>query len=566
MSANEMMKQTNRFGLPGFAALLKNTRGNVAVIFGLTALPLILTTGVALDFARLTSNRKNLQQATDSAALMVATKITATTTDLDAQRLAQVYVQRNYPPALVSSAAISSDRLSVRIVATAQIATTVMRLANVNVMTASATSQASLAGGTDPNSTYEIALVLDNSGSMAESAGGVSKIRSLQSAATSFVNTMFSKVSSGKLQISIAPFASGVVAADPSAAANRTASWVDTQGLSSQHWIAFGGKTAANAAGFTNRFDIFAKLKAKKSSWDWGGCFEEQPYPWSVNDTAPNASNPDTLFVPFLAPDEPSGNRYADSYVADGGGSCSTPADAWADLTNVCKYNIDNTQNQTGAGPNAYCPSASTETLLPLASTQSTIINKLNQLVANGNTNLHQGFMWGWRTLSPNPPFAMGKAYNSANNRKIMIFMTDGYNAWASRTQTVTGSTYQMLGYYSYNGTKNIRFSDGGKGDGVNYQTKLTAAANSGADYSATARNALDDLTLEACTNAKAQGIEIFTIGFSVPIDPIDQQGLTLLQSCATNSDHYYTAANASDLNAVFASIGMGLGKLRLSL
>ena len=111
-----------------------------------------------------------------------------------------------------------------------------------------------------------------------------------------------------------------------------------------------------------------------------------------------------------------------------------------------------------------------------------------------------------------------------------------------------------------------MRLPNGSLGDNIDYQTQLAAAAYSPTDYHPQSRNAQDELTLEACTNAKAQGIEIFTIGFSIPTDPIDAQGLALLQNCATNAAHYFTAANANDLNAVFASIGTGLGRLRLSL
>ncbi len=192
-------------------------------------------------------------------------------------------------------------------------------------------------------------------------------------------------------------------------------------------------------------------------------------------------------------------------------------------------------------------------------------LGKINQLVENGNTNLHEGFMWGWRTISPNAPFAAGRAYTDANNRKVMVFMTDGYNNWASQPGTATGSSYQSLGYYSYNGSANTRFPDGARGDGVNYQNALKIAGGSSADYWGTSRNLLDALTLESCTNAKAQGIEIFTIGFSVPSDPIDAQGLALLQNCATNVDHYHKAEDAAQLDDVFAQIGVGLGRLRLS-
>src|SRR2546430_10778318 len=55
-------------------------------------------------------------------------------------------------------------------------------------------------------------------------------------------------------------------------------------------------------------------------------------------------------------------------------------------------------------------------------------------------------------------------------------------------------------------------------------------------------------LTLEACTNAKAQGIVVHTVGFTVSSDPIDAQGETPLQNCATDAAHAYIATDASPL------------------
>jgi hypothetical protein len=77
-------------------------------------------------------------------------------------------------------------------------------------------------------------------------------------------------------------------------------------------------------------------------------------------------------------------------------------------------------------------------------------------------------------------------------------------------------------------------------------------------------RAALDELTLEACTNAKAKGIVIYTVGFTISSDPIDAQGKTLLQNCATDSAHAYIATDASSLANAFDQIGAGIGKLRI--
>ncbi|MCX7900084.1 MAG: hypothetical protein N2444_08395, partial [Methylocystis sp.] len=206
-----------------------------------------------------------------------------------------------------------------------------------------------------------------------------------------------------------------------------------------------------------------------------------------------------------------------------------------------------------------------TQTVLQLTGALNDIQNKIAGLEADGNTNLHDGFMWGWRTISPNGPFAAGRPYGDPRNRKVLIFMTDGFNHWGAYPGTVGGSDYEALGYYSYNGAANARFPDGSRGDHVNYQTLLAPAGGSRANFHDVARDMQDELTREACANAKAAGVEIFTIGFSTPSNPIDHKGLDLLKKCATNEDHFYEARDADHLNFDFIQIGVSLGRLRLT-
>ncbi|MBG0811844.1 pilus assembly protein [Methylosinus sp. H3A] len=576
--------------------------GNIAIILGLSFAPVVMMIGAGVDYGRIAAARGSLQQAADAAVLAVAKGIVASTTDQQARSQAQVYLTTNYRngAATVASATIAKDRLSLCITAQAQVATTIMQIARTSTMSTQVTACAALQGGISPTDTYEIALVLDNSGSMRRSTSGTTKMEALRTAATSFVNTMFTKAPS-RVKFAITPFAAGVVAVDPTVTSNRALSWIDLAGANSQHWVAFSNgevdgkgnvdpvkaRTDATAAGFTNRFDIFTKLKAIKSSWDWGGCFEQPVYPLNVADTTPTTLDPETLFVPYLAPDEPD-TGYDNDYIDDDGSTttttrtssgkkgkgkkttvtsstCSDVASGdWSQLTHVCKYKVTAAAGG-GDGPNSFCPDSSTQTIMQLNATQTTVTTTIGQLVANGNTNLHEGFMWGWRTISPNPPFSAGRAYATANNHKVIVFMTDGFNNWSSAPDTVTGSSYEAAGYYSYNGTKNKRFPDGTAGNKIDYQTALNAASGSWSDYHDKSREMQDELTLESCANAKAAGVEIFTIGFSIPSDPIDDQGLTLLKNCATNKDHYFAATDAASLNLAFSTIGTGLGSLRLT-
>jgi hypothetical protein len=429
-----------------------------------------------------------------------------------------------------------------------------MGMFSVNSKNVTASTCTSIAGGA---SSYEVALVLDNSGSMNEAVSGNSKIAALRTAATNFVNTMFGGAFTGKVKMSIVPFA-GLVSLSTSDTSNGHASWIDTQGKSSWHWKTFSGHSAA---GFSSRFDIFKNLKALNASWAWAGCFETQPYPQNVSDTPPAASTPDSLYVPYLAPDEVDSQRtcsgsfcwntgttsYPNNYLDDNPSSCSgtAPTDDQTLLTRACKYKSPVIASTSTNGPNGMCVS---QPLLRLTASKPTLTSKISGLTANGDTNLHEGFMWGWRSLSPNAPLSDGKPYETSSNptnQKIIVLMTDGYNNWSAAANTWGLSNYEAPGYYTL-----------ANGRMPPTNQNITTAAQS--------RAALDELTSQACTNAKAKGIIIYTVGFSISSDPIDAQGQNLLQTRATDKAHAFIANDASSLIDAFNQIGIGMGKLRI--
>lgn len=85
-------------------------------------------------------------------------------------------------------------------------------------------------------------------------------------------------------------------------------------------------------------------------------------------------------------------------------------------------------------------------------------------------------------------------------------------------------------------------------------------ASNSG-------RSAIDGLFAEACTNAKAApaNISVYTIAFSIPGDPIDSAGQSLLQNCASSPGQYFLANDSNGLIAAFAKIANSIGAPRIS-
>ena len=156
-------------------------------------------------------------------------------------------------------------------------------------------------------------------------------------------------------------------------------------------------------------------------------------------------------------------------------------------------------------------------------------------------TDIHEGFMWAWRTLSPASVFADGASYSTVATVKVIILMTDGTNEWISNSNSPNESLFSSAGYFN-------------NANGSTPNSRLPPT-NQNVSTDAQARAALDALTLAACTNAKAAGISVYTVGFSTPSDPIDSQGLALLRDCANSPDKAFVANDSSALIATFDQI-----------
>jgi hypothetical protein len=411
----------------------------------------------------------------------------------------------------------------------------------------------------------EISLVLDNTGSMARSGGSGSKMDSLKQAATNFINFVYGDPAlSDHSKMALVPFSAGV-AVDP--ATNRSAWWIDQNAQSRYHWQNVSGATAA---GFANRLAIFSSLRTVNSNWDWAGCFESLPYPLNVQDGKPSAANPDSYYVPMLAPDEAgAGGEYwradssgawqltVNSYIDDstGAAACGDPA-ALDDRTRearACKYVTPGNPRTSGyysnIGPNWMCNS---RPLTRLTTSKSTLLGQISQMQPEGNTDIHEGLIWGWRTLSPESMFGDGVAYTRKDTTKVIVLMTDGYNTWTRNPyNTVMQSFYSSYGYYPTNV------------DGSTPNSRLPSA-NANPSDDVQARAAMDALTLETCRNAATAGVTIYTIGFSVPGDLIDAQGLAMLRTCAGSPDRAFEANDGSALITAFGKIAEDIVKRRI--
>ena len=331
--------------------------------------------------------------------------------------------------------------------------------------------------------------------------------------------------------------------------------------------------------GTISNLELFNRIPTTTQSgatWGgWKGCVLARAEPYDVNDDAPSSFTTETKYVPYFWPDESDKYdtwvpNYVNNYMVDGilkPGSTtlinadptgnpnnktlsqtwgSLDTDAWARSFNVLKYNGFNKANivetpPNTLGPNRACP----DEVLPLTHNKTDILNKINSLSYwnGGGTIISEGLMWGWRTLSPNKPYATAKPYDKAN-AKVIILMSDGKNEIGGNGPDLTTGSLEwspmMSEYNAYGYLRDGRFPAMNFASATSYLNARLAAA---------------------CTNAKAKGIIIYTVLFR----ETDAAAKSLMQTCASSSDKAWTAATGGDLTTAFANIGQSISKLRLT-
>jgi hypothetical protein len=534
--------------------------------------------GAAVDYGRGSHVKTELQAATDGALLNEARAARGGKDMAKIGASIQSYVRNvtgDQNATVVGNPTISPDKTTLCVDVTTTAPAMFMKIAGVDTLTVGSH------GCTEFSLVYfEIALVIDNSGSMANSSNsGTTKMAAAKTAATNLVNTMTSSPSF-KSSFSLVPFSAAVNIGKT----YQSASFMDRYGKSATHWSHF--KLPSGAPWLpTSKFDLLSGMSAT-----WTGCVEERPNPYMTTDTkADSAVSSDTLFVPYLYPDgnDSSGHSYND-YLDDNAAVCGTTkanatsrnpestynvADDQTTLHNgqskVCKYNGTKQNSTTSmfgssfpAGPNLLCSSTALTPLTTDTSDTTGVKKAITAMNALGDTNLLSGVMWGWRTISPNGPFGAfatnvssgtqtPKPYSyrspdGAPNQKVIVLLTDGDNHWGGQGSEAYSddnkSAYSAVGFF--------------------WENRL--GGSSSPTTPANAYSQMNAATLQACTNAKKAGITIYTVGFTAS-DGISAAGQKLLADCASDSSKAFVAANGTALNDAFKKIADSMSVLRLS-
>ncbi len=609
-----------RSALGRACAFLRNRDANVAMIFAISIIPVSVAAGAGLDLTRAMIVKSNLSEALDAAALSVGGQTTMTQAQMQTQ--AQNYFNANYKadanygvPAAVQ---VAVNGQSVTVTSSVPMPTTLMGLAGIHTVNVAASSTV-VWGQTK----LWVSLVLDNTGSMCQTDTNPnasspcpnppsnSKIAALKSA-THQLLTMLQSASAnpGDVQVAIVPF-SKTVNVGTSLAGSTWIDWSDweapppagtpstsigpgsscpwstgtqgyrctasaTNGDSNTNTIPSSGlicpsvrsanaSTGAGGHYFNGCYNsvptqtqtvtttVTTTTTTKQSCSQKGTgtitCNNQSGYPKTAS---PVTTNNTTTAAGYTG-DSTTVTSPDNSNTVDGTKSCDTKNPKTCTWTRTITANdVTVTAVATGVGPynhtwqvndhttwdgcimdrnqnydeDVTSPTAAAS-YFPAENAQSCVSSALSGLEynwtdlstqvdamqPNGSTNQTIGFVWGWQAMTTSDP--LNAPVLPANTSRFIILVSDGLN-----TQD--------------------RFA----GDGSNQSTTV------------------DSRMAQACTNAKAAGVVVYTIF----VDLNGTQGnSTVLQNCATDSSKYFDLTTTGAIITTLSAIGQQITNLRVS-
>lgn len=516
--------------------LAKDQRGAALVLFTVFLVPLMAVVAVGIDLSRYLLVKQRLTNAADAAALAVGTR-----PDLNADEataMAEAFIRAHYRDEALTHLrgfTVTPSINQVDVSVQAQMDTTFLKILNVASLDVRVTSQVARA-----QRKLEVVLALDNTGSMCQPSCA-DKFDKLKVAANELVNILFgADTISDNIKIGLVPFSGAVnIGTD-----KIGSGWLDETGISplqSEDLDLPLGQTLLGLAG-------------QLLNVGWGGCVRARTgiNGYDLTDVAPNPAVAETLFVPYFAPDEPGGGDgpsggYTNDYVND----TLIPGTNAAKQRNALKYvgaliSSANLARNPPQSPNFNCVP---RPIQPLTNDRNVITAAINAMISSGSTVIPEGLAWGWRVLSPTPPYTEGAPYGDPNTVKVLILFTDGRN----QVEASNGHNHSFYSAYGY-----------------------AAQGHLGNPNGSQTRQVLDAKTTVLCNNIKSdkdgnpntQDIYLYTISFAMSGETAAQD---LLHACATppslcpGNQCYYDVPTPAQLSGAFSNIAMGINQLRLT-
>lgn len=546
--------------------------GNVAITFAIAVIPIIAGVGFAVDYSRANSVKTAMQAALDSTALMIS-KEAATDTSAQLQANALKYFTALFTAGDASNVSISatyttSGGMQVVVNGSASVPTSFLGLLGYNNITVGTSSTVKWG-----SSRLRVALVLDNTGSMADSG----KITALKTATNNLLTQLQNAATTnGDVYVSIIPFVKdvnigasnysanylywGTSAQDPTLSDNN--SWDANNGSCSS------GNYSTRSSCVSNSTCSISGYYSQSSCTSAGTCSLSGYYSQSTctaagtcsisGKTSQNTctaagtcSNPGMTSQSSCTGTKACSNK---SYTSQS--SCTSHGYTWGygtwtagvwtaatwtpgvwtantwtpanhstwngcvedrgypttpDTTN--NYDTNAAQPNTAVNSSLYAAeqySYCPQAVMGLSYNWSTMTSEVNNMQPAGNTNQAIGLQLGWMSLVGEGPFTAPAMDPNYTYSQVIILLTDGLN-----TQDRWYSVQSQI-------------------------------------------DARQTLT---CNNIKAAGITIYTVQVSTDGTAVSP----LLQQCASSSNNFFYLTSANQIVTTFNQIGTNLSNLYIA-
>lgn len=510
--------------------LARDERGAAAVFFAVGLLLMAPVTLGLVDVYMITTQRSQLQDALDTATLYAARSDKTTTADI--QIVGDDALRANLKLADGQRITLSEFKLDgIKVIGRAKI--------NPPSIGPRLWDQADIEANSEVlrnSNNVEVALVLDTTGSMSAQMGN------LRTAAKDLVDLVVKDQQTPYYtKVAVVPYSYGVNMGSYDVAA-RGAGKIAT---------AISGATRANPVVVTsNNHGLYEGERVYISGVKGMTALNGNTY--VATDVTTNTFK---LKTNALSPAWVNGSGY-NAYTSGGTAQCRgdgctnhifvtasnklTPGSGWTNTN--CATERTGTHAYDDVAPSVatvgwHYGSCTSQPVMPLSSNKTALKAHIDTLVDGGSTAGQIGVAWGWYMISPewNTVWTGSSApadYGKPQLLKVVVLMTDG----AFNTPYCKG----------------VAAADSGSGS-PSSDSRINCNATNGDPF---------DQAEKLCSNMKAKGIIVYTVGFNVGSDADVK---SLMQNCATSSEYVYMPSSGGDLKIAFRAIAQDINSLRIS-
>ena len=369
-------------------AFFTNRNGNVAMLFGLMLIPMLIGAGVGIDMMRAGQVRSQLGDATDAALLAAArAKLKdETLTNEQAAVIARRYFDSNasgITSTYIDEFEFEADEEVFRLKVIGRVKTTLLGISGREFMPINIENEAKVA----PPRALEVVLVLDITQSMEGT-----KLDALTDSAKDLVDNIMADTDNSVL-VGLAPFSSHVNIG----ISRATEPWIDVP--ADETWTYEScdiDEDAALAASCFEETETCYNDGIPTPCTYWT-CPNNDPAPMiceTVTDTATWLGCLGSRPHPLNILDEDYFTNPVPGVLETGGPECPTE-------------------------------------VLPMTTDKTTVLAALDEFDADEDTYIPSGLFWGQALISPEAPFTEGRSYSDISNEggvKAIVLMTDGDN------------------------------------------------------------------------------------------------------------------------------------------